>query len=58
MNNEIKSHLLVAVEILEDLKEASLFLECLRMAGVDNWDGHSYARRLYQEATNASGVLH
>jgi hypothetical protein len=57
MNNEIKSHLLVAVETLEELKEDSLFLECLRMAGVDNWEGYSYAHSLYREATK-QGDLH
>jgi hypothetical protein len=51
MNNEIKSHL------LEELKEDSLFLECLRMAGVDNWEGYSYAHSLYREATK-QGDLH
>jgi hypothetical protein len=49
MNNEIKSHLLVAVETLEELKEASLFLEALRAAGVDGWEGYDYAQELYRE---------
>jgi hypothetical protein len=56
VTTEIKSHLLVAVETLEELKEDSLFLECLRMAGVDNWEGYSYAHGIYREATGSEGL--
>jgi hypothetical protein len=56
-DNEIKTHLLVEVETLEELKENALFLECLRMAGVDNWDGYSYAMGLYREV-NGDEELH
>jgi hypothetical protein len=45
------------VETLEELKENALFLECLRMAGVDNWDGYSYAMGLYREV-NGDEELH
>jgi hypothetical protein len=44
-----KTHVLVEVETLEEFKENALFLEALRAAGVDNWDGYSYARELYRE---------
>ncbi len=33
----------------EELKRASSFLECLRAAGVDNWDGYEYAQEMFSE---------
>ena len=33
----------------EDLKEDALFLQALRKAGVDNWEGYSYAQDLLEE---------
>jgi hypothetical protein len=50
-DNEIKTHLLVEVETLEELKENALFLECLRMAGVEQWEDYDDALYLYKEAT-------
>jgi hypothetical protein len=44
-----KTHVLVEVETLEEFKENALFLEALRAAGVDNWDGYDYAVTIYQE---------
>jgi hypothetical protein len=44
-----KTHVLVEVETLEELKENALFLEALRAAGVDNWDGYDYAQDIYRE---------
>ena len=39
------------IEILlskyEQLVDDSLFLNCLRHAGVDNWDGYDYAQDEY-----------
>lgn len=32
-----------------DLLEARLFLNALRSAGVDNWEGYDYALELYDE---------
>lgn len=34
---------------IEDTKKELGFLECLRDAGVDNWQGYDYARELYRE---------
>ncbi len=33
----------------EDLLDESALLNCLRNAGVDNWDGWEYALEEYQE---------
>lgn len=33
----------------EELLDDSVFLECLRRAGVDNWDGWDYALEIYDE---------
>jgi hypothetical protein len=32
-----------------DLQQDSIFLECLRMSGVDNWEWYDEACRLYRE---------
>jgi hypothetical protein len=40
----------ISVAEYEELKNDSLFLDCLRSAGVDNWDGYSYAQELLEEA--------
>ena len=34
---------------LDQLEEDSNFLNCLRQAGVDNWDGYEYAQELLDE---------
>ena len=39
----------ITEELYEQLKEDSEWLECLNIAGVDNWDGYDYAREIYQE---------
>lgn len=44
-----KTHVLVEVETLKELKEDALFLEALRAAGVDNWGGYDYAQDIYRE---------
>ena len=34
---------------LAELREDSKFLDCLRAAGVDNWDGYDYAQEIYND---------
>lgn len=34
----------------DSLNDDSLFLNCLRNAGVDNWDGYDFACEEYNEA--------
>lgn len=42
-------------EELEKLQEDSEFLECLKSAGVDNWDGYSEAQEMmWPEGDNES----
>ena len=38
-------------KMLDDI----LFLNCLREAGVDNWEGYSYAYSLYNEVHQEMG---
>lgn len=40
----------------EELKENALFLQCLREAGVDNWEGFHQANLLYQAVTNGEDL--
>jgi hypothetical protein len=48
----------VLVDITEyrDLKEAALLLRCLEDAGVDNWDGYSYAYAEFDEILKESNT--
>lgn len=39
----------ITIDEYENLKEDSVFLDALRAAGVDNWDGYDYAIDLYEE---------
>lgn len=42
----------LAIELRDEIEsahESALFLACLESAGVDNWDGYSYAQEEYQE---------
>ena len=41
-----KTHVLVDIEVLTELKDSALWLECLETAGVDNWEGMEYASEL------------
>lgn len=43
----------IPVEEYEDLLDDALLLACLRGAGVDNWEGYSYAVEDYMERTDA-----
>ncbi|MBS7457682.1 hypothetical protein [Coralloluteibacterium stylophorae] len=36
-------------EEYEELLEDQRFIEALRAAGVDNWDGYDYALEIFQE---------
>lgn len=44
---------IVTVKELERLKEAAGFLECLKACGVDNWNGYSEARQLWNATEDA-----
>lgn len=48
MSNQIKT-ITISIEEYEELKEQSIWLNILREAGVDNWEGMSYVAELYQE---------
>jgi len=39
----------------EDRKDL-LFLEALRAAGVDNWEGYGYAHEIYQDMLKDEGL--
>lgn len=39
----------ISKEEYESLLEDSLFLEALQGAGVDNWEGYSYACEIFRE---------
>ncbi len=39
----------ISQEELDEMKDELTFLEALRAAGVDNWDGYDYAQELYKE---------
>ncbi len=44
---------LIDIKEYRDLKEDALMLRCLENAGVDNWDGYSYADEEYDEFLEA-----
>ena len=46
VDNETKTKLF---NYLDSLVEDSNFLNCLKQAGVDNWEGYEYAQELYEE---------
>ena len=39
----------ISKEEYEELLKDSQFLDCLRGAGVDNWDGYDHAMEMMQE---------
>lgn len=41
----------ISVEEYDRLMDDSIFLNCLRNAGVDNWDGYDFACEEYQQIT-------
>lgn len=46
VDNDTKTKLF---NYLDNLVEDSNFLNCLRQAGVDNWEGYEYAQELLEE---------
>ena len=51
VGNNMGSKLLITIPLDEynELIEASIWLECLEEAGVDNWEGVSFAQELMEE---------
>ena len=43
------STITISTKEYEDLLEDSKFLDALRQAGVDNWEGYSFAQDLLDE---------
>lgn len=46
---ELKDYTLVKTSHLQSLLDDSDFLDCLKSAGVDNWDGYDEARKMYYD---------
>lgn len=44
--DDLRNYTLILDEDLEKLEDDSYFLNCLDMAGVDNWDGYSEAQKM------------
>ena len=44
--DDLRDYTLVLNTDLEKLEDESYFLNCLEMAGVDNWDGYSEAQKM------------
>ncbi len=44
--DDLRNYTLILDEDLEKLEDDSYFLNCLDMAGVDNWDGYEEAQRM------------
>ena len=40
---------IISKDKLEELLDEVKFLEALRAAGVDNWDGYDYALEIYRD---------
>ena len=48
--DDLRDYTLILNTDLEKLEDESYFLNCLEMAGVDNWDGYSEAqKRMYND---------
>ena len=45
----IEGYTLVKTNYLIDLTDDSNFLDCLRAAGVDNWDGYENAQEMFYD---------
>lgn len=43
------SEVTISKERYDELLEAEEFLNCLEVAGVDNWEGYEYAQELYRQ---------
>ena len=44
--DDLRDYTLILNTDLEKLEDESYFLNCLEMAGVDNWDGYSEAQKM------------
>ena len=44
--DDLRDYTLLLNTDLEQLEDESYFLNCLEMAGVDNWDGYSEAQKM------------
>ena len=44
--DDLRDYTLILNTDLEKLEDDSYFLNCLDMAGVDNWDGYSEAQKM------------
>ena len=42
----LEGYSLVSTDLLIQLKDDSDFLECLKVKGVDNWDGYEEAQKM------------
>lgn len=47
--DDLRDYTLLLNTDLEQLEDDSYFLNCLEMAGVDNWDGYEEAQRMLNE---------
>lgn len=45
----------ISKEDYEEMLNEIVWLRCLDEAGVDNWEGYSYASDLYREASKDNG---
>lgn len=45
----------ISKDIYEELVENSKFLDCLKAAGVDNWEGYEEAQVMYEEDEEEDG---
>lgn len=46
---ELKDYTLVKTSHLQSLLDDSDFLDCLKSAGVDNWDGYENAQEMFYD---------
>lgn len=44
--DDLRNYVLLSDEDYNQLEDDSYFLNCLDMAGVDNWDGYEEAQRM------------
>lgn len=44
--DDLRDYTLILNTDLEKLEDESYFLNCLEMAGVDNWDGYEEAQKM------------
>ena len=45
----LEGYSLVSTDLLIQLKDDSDFLECLKVKGVENWDGYDEAKEMYYD---------